>query len=139
MPIQKTKMAPRKQIADGEHIVKVIDVGFGPSSKGDKMITVTFTNASGETIKDYFVTKYPFMMDKLADLKAHLGLTKESGAENMLEKKCGVLIGAKPANDQGHIYKEIQGYGKVSDVGGAKVSPKEEHEESFDQDDEIPF
>lgn len=138
MPIVKKQMPKRAQIADGEHIVKVTDAVVGMSKKGDRMLTLTFANAEGHQIRGYFVMKHAWMMETLAEIKSYMGLPANAGIESMLDKKCGVLVGSREPDAEGHIFKEIQGYGKIVDVGPVR-SPKEEYSESPSDTDEIPF
>lgn len=135
MAIEK-KYKGGKGMAVGEHKVQVTDIKVGSSKKGDPMLTITFENEEGQTIKGYYVKKLAGHMAALGDLKVAAGLKIDSPAEELQHKKLGISVDEQPENENGQIFMTIVGYGKEADVGS---SPTPSHANDARNSNEIPF
>ena len=91
------------------------------------MIKITFENEDEQKHNAYYVKTSKYAMTKLIDLKLACGMTAQDSNDDLLGKKCGILLAAQKPTDDGKVFMEIVGYGKESDV---------EESKSFD---EVPF
>lgn len=80
----------------GTYEAMIIAADAGQSKKGDPMLTVTFKEIGGKgggEIRSYFVPKFEFMAQKLAELKLSVGVSPTAKKEDLLGKK--VVIGVR--------------------------------------------
>ena len=79
----------------GTYQALIINAEATKSKKGDDMLTVTFKQIGGEAgeIRAYFVPKYKFMAERLAELKVAIGVSPMAKLHDLLGKKC--LIGVR--------------------------------------------
>lgn len=130
MPIEKKYSGSSSTMDPGEHRVVITEVQVGVSKSGKQMLTVVFQNDREQRIKSYYVRELVYHIKQLTDLKISCGLTEKSPAEELLHKRCGILVDPREPNEEGRVFMNIAGYGKESDVtDGGHTSTK----------DEIPF
>lgn len=110
----------------GDYIVTVEEAKTGLSSKKDKMLTITFVTDDEKRIRGYYVGKHKFMMDALADLKASCGLKATDHHDGLIGKKLGIAVGAQDPTEDGKVFMQIEGYGKVTEVNaGTTAAPSD--------------
>lgn len=110
----------------GEYLVEVNSTKAGKSKKGKPMLTVEFETEDGKTIAGYYVRELAFHMKALEALKVACGLKVTEPADNLIGKKCGILVEPQEANSEtGKVFMQIVGYGKASEVGHSQPQPTE--------------
>lgn len=143
MPIQKNAAGAgtTKYITEiGEYIVEITKVDLGKSKKGDPMVTIHFAtdDEHKRLIRAFFVKTFPFMMAHLAQLKIACGIDPNHGSDELIGKKCGILVEKGKIKDDGKSYPQIVGYGPVSEVDKSRT-PQGYQAIEDDPTDSIPF
>lgn len=124
----------------GDYVVEIIEAQMGKSKKGDPMVTIGFQTEDERKIKSFFVKKYPFMVAALNTLKAACGVKPESSSDELVGKKCGILVEKGKINDKGQAFPQITGYGLASEVNAAHTpTGYQAVDETQAAVDEIPF
>lgn len=79
----------------GTYEALIINAEAKHSKAGDPMLVVTFKQIGGNggEINSYFVPKFPFMQERLTELKAAVGVSPMAKKEDLLGKK--VVIGVR--------------------------------------------
>lgn len=122
----------------GEYLVEVNSSKAGKSKKGKAMLTVEFESEDGKTIAGYFVKELAFHMKALEQLKLACGLKVTDSADELIGKKCGILVEPQPPNPEtGKVFMSIVGYGKAADVA---PNPKgQETHAKKSEEEQVPF
>lgn len=102
----------------GEYKVKITQAASGMSKSGKPMLTVTFQTADEKSIRGYFCKPIAFHMKSLEALKLACGLKKDSPADEMIGKDCGIAVELQAPTESGTTFAHIVGYGMASDVTG---------------------
>lgn len=125
MAIQKIEGNFGKFISDpGEYLVEVNSAKAGKSKKGKPMLTVEFETEDGRTIGGYYVRDLAFHMKSLEQLKLACGLKLTDTADNLVGRKCGILVEPQePNTETGKIFMQIVGYGTVAELGTGTAKP----------------
>jgi hypothetical protein len=78
----------------GQYEALIIAAEAGHSKNGDAMLTITFKDMKdGGEIRGYFVPKFPFLQERLAQLKLAVGVGPMAKKDEMLGKK--LVIGVR--------------------------------------------
>ena len=133
---------------DGEYLVTVdriemkktkagkIDPKTGLEKLQKPMLVVHFHTSEEQEIAGYFVKDLNFHMSALGMLKAACGLAPEKTSEELVGKRCGILVEMGQPSEQGRAFAGIVGYGPADQVGNRH--PGETHPMP-DGGSEIPF
>lgn len=114
----KNEFGGINKMEPGEHVVTIIETKVGMSRTNKPMLTVVFQNDHEQKIKGYYLRSETFSIKKLTALKQACGLKPEDPHDNLLGRRCGILVVEQKPNEEGQIFNEIAGYGKESDVEG---------------------
>lgn len=125
--------------SEGEHKVKIVDLKLGPSSTGKKMLTVTFENDEGATVKGFYVLDNKVAIIKIKELKVACGLAPDADGMLLEGKRLGIAVEKGKPDDKGKFYWQIVGYGKESDVEVNASHNDEAPHPATQPDQEIPF
>lgn len=112
----KSEFKGGNAMAEGEHVVQVIETKVGMSKSNKPMLTVTFQNDREQKIKGYYVRDLVFHIKALNALKVACGIKPEDAHDNLVGLKCGIKVEPQAPNEQGQIFMQITGYGKEADV-----------------------
>ena len=123
MAIKSTYSGGGSKLGEGEHIVKIMEVKTvmtkeKPGKESKPMYTVVFQNKDGQKHTGYYVKSIKFMMKQFEDLKKCCGLKESDSADELVGRKCGILIEVGEPNDEGKVFNQIAGYGTEADVLG---------------------
>jgi len=136
MPLPNTKgVEPSNKeefgtIVDGWYKTKIVKYKEGSSDKGNSWIKLWLKSKGFDGFAWLNASYNPSKLGKLKLLKQCLGLSDE---ENDPEKFIDGEIWA-------YCFTDKAGWGTANKIGDIKQSPpKEEHEEVFDDDDDLPF
>lgn len=105
--------------APGEYKVSVEKVEVVTSSKGKRMLKITFITADERRIRGFYVAGLKWHMDALRDLNIACGLKPDDVSTKLMGLSCGIAVGEGKVSDSGHAFMQIEGYGKASDVSNS--------------------